>query len=132
MPAKQLKLAKQGRPAAKRSAKATKGKKTCKPKSCARQQQALDMDMPSWVSRRKHELVQLPGECAPQSPKHGEFSYTIASPAGARVEVLLRSKAFYIKMTAAGEVEGSRHVSWYRDGDAKATWAALKERIGFA
>ena len=87
-----------------------------------------------WVFRHASQLGHVPAELAPQSWKHGEHSYTVRSPKGACVEVLLRHAAYYVKQCAPGGCMGdgiSKHVPWKRDGDSLTTWAALKVAINW-
>ena len=77
-------------------------------------------------------LLGLPAECYPDSgrPNKGAHSYTIRSESGARVEVLLRSRAFFVKQGHEGMAEDCKgQVSWGLD--VAEAWRAVKERCGW-
>jgi hypothetical protein len=96
--------------------------------------QAMTSEHREWVLTHAPLLRELPAELAPTS-KHGKYSYTVSSPGGARVEVLLRDKAFYIKQvsgsTPASNAPGKR-IRFDRDGSAAETWAVLRRQIGWS
>ena len=84
------------------------------------------------MGRHRALLEQLPAELWPQTPIHGEHSYTLRSRSGARVEVLLRSRAFFIKSTSPGiQRAGGPYVPWSRLGAPATTWMALKAEVGY-
>ena len=66
----------------------------------------------------------------PRNRSHGLHSWTLLSSSGAKVEVLMRSNAFYIKHSALKTNVGPR-VSFETHGDLKGTWTKLKKVIGF-
>lgn len=83
-----------------------------------------------WQEKYGHILANLPEECHPQSERHGEHSWTLWSPSGARVEVLARCRAWYVKATGHGEAwHGSPRVRW--GTDIEHAWNSLKEKVGW-
>jgi hypothetical protein len=85
-----------------------------------------------WIVRHSTELGCVPEELAPQALRHGEHSYTVWSPSGngARVEVLLTRRQYYVKAAGpSGKAPPSRTVRWDKDGSARATWTALSAAI---
>ena len=68
----------------------------------------------------------LPSECLPLPDQEckGKYSFTLASHSGAKIEVLLRSRAFFVKKLGAGAPnwEGSQHVAWAWYPTVQACW----------
>lgn len=85
---------------------------------------------------RDYDLVELkvPKAAYPDSAKEnsGHHSYTLYSPStSARIEVLLRHKAFFVKRcsdTADGPIG---QVSWAKLGGPQAAWTEAVRRSGF-
>jgi hypothetical protein len=84
-----------------------------------------------WVNRHADNLAQLPKELMPINAKHGEFSYTLSSKSGARVEILVRARAYYVKSSATETFYEKPRFPWSLHGDAVKTWAALAKTIGW-
>ncbi len=83
-----------------------------------------------WIIENKTLLAELPGELCP-GPKHGKFSWTVWGKSGARMEVLIKAKAFYVKSPGEGAPETAPlgRVRWDRNGSARSTWALLRQEI---
>ena len=94
--------------------------------------EAMSADHRGWVLKHAALLRVLPAELAP-SPKHGQWSYTCSSPVGnARVEVLLRDKAFFVKGVDDGmPLPKKPRVRWDAHGGPQETWAQLRQDIGW-
>ena len=77
--------------------------------------------------------MNLPEACFPQRGKlnRGRHSYTIQSRSGAHIEVLLRSRAFFIKglCEGAGEHNKLGQVSWKEN--VVEAWSVAKARAGY-
>jgi hypothetical protein len=76
--------------------------------------------------------VGLPEEAYPQRAGAGKFSYTIESANGARIEVQIRTKAYFLKKMAGGlavPADCSPLIAWKRHGGVIEAWAFAKERV---
>ncbi len=124
----QLELAKQKKEAVAKEGK--KKKKEAAPKAPeVKQFGELPADHRAWIEEHMEELGALPAELCPPV-KHGRHSYTCIGPSGARVEVLLRDRAFYVKSVGPrGSLPAKPRVWWDRAGTAHQTWAALRGAI---
>ena len=72
--------------------------------------------------------AQVPPEAFPTSAPKGKHSYTIWSPNGARLEVHLKGKKFYIAKAACVLADGvSRSVSWSKHASVDIAWAYAKK-----
>ena len=126
----QLQLAKQKREAA--AAKAGGKQKQPVLVSAKEPFESLPAAHQEWIKQHSEQLGQLPGELCP-TPKHGKHSYTVCSQTGARVEVLLRDRAFHVKATGQqGRMPEKPRIRWDRDGSTLQTWSLLRELIGWA
>lgn len=78
-----------------------------------------------------YDLKPLPKEAYPDMDRanKGKRSYTIEF-SGARVEVLLDKKAFFIKKCAVGSPGPVGQITWGKYGGPLAAWKLVKERCG--
>lgn len=78
-----------------------------------------------------YDLTHLPKEAYPDRTRanQGKQSYTIQF-SGARVEILLEKKAFFIKMVAAGSPGPKGQITWSKYGGPHAAWDVVKQRSG--
>ena len=85
-----------------------------------------------WVLKNSSLLSQVPAELTPGT-RHGQYSYTCVSESGARIEILLRDMAYYVKEVGPGGQlpDGSRRVRWDLHGNAHATWSQLRARVAW-
>jgi hypothetical protein len=92
--------------------------------------ETLPEDHKAWVMKHASMLGELPSELVPGT-KHGQHSYTCSSSTGARVEVLLRNNAYFVKSAGQGAAAPVKkyRVRWDRNGSPQATWALLREEI---
>lgn len=88
----------------------------------------------AWVALHADTLKTLPADCAPQSSRVGRWSYTLRAPnSSARVEVLLRGRAFYVKQVASTHTLPPKpHVPWKLHASPAACWAAVLRDTGYA
>jgi hypothetical protein len=88
----------------------------------------------AWIAMHADALKALPADCVPQSSRVGRWSYTLRAPnSNAKIEVLLRCRAFYVKEVATGyEPPLKRHVPWSLQGSVSACWAVVREHTGYA
>ena len=79
-----------------------------------------------------YDLTPLPREAYPDRsrPNQGKLSYTIDF-SGARVEVLLEKKAYFIKVVSPGFPGPKGQITWSKFGGPQAAWDIVKERSGF-
>lgn len=79
-----------------------------------------------------NDLTPLPREAFPDrsKPNQGKLSYTIDF-SGARVEVLLEKKAYFIKVVSPGFPGPKGQITWSKYGGPQAAWDIVKERSGF-
>ena len=89
----------------------------------------------STLYKGKYDLSELPKAALPNSGKTngGVHSYTLSDNQGARIEVLLRNRAFYVKrLSDSGHGSGpTGQISFSKyDGPAKA-WAEAIHRSGY-
>lgn len=72
----------------------------------------------------------MPAECLPTTTRKGRFSYTIQQQGGAKIEVLLKAKAFRIVKVAEGfELPATRQRPWF--GDLVGAWEWAKTTSGW-
>jgi hypothetical protein len=82
----------------------------------------------------EYDLSHLPEDARPTKKTHGKHSYTIASVSGAKVEVLLRNQAFYVKQlgaSVASEKMATQHFSWVKSDGPHGSWDEIKKTIGW-
>lgn len=70
----------------------------------------------------------MPRELLPTGESKGQLAYTVRSPSGAVVHVMLERKSFFVVKTAGGAYL-KRSFSW--KSDCAAAWATLREDIGW-
>ena len=97
-----------------------------KPASRLKKPAAADADA-TWIHMNLPKG--FPDEILPQGP-HGQKSYTVTSPKGAKVEVLATKNAFFVKNSLKEDFGNSCHISWSEKGPQH-TWDKLKKRIGW-
>ena len=73
---------------------------------------------------------QLPAECLPPGASRGRLSFTIKNSHGARVEIQLNNKAFYIKGISGGQpVDFKPSVAWVSFDSLEEVWAHVKSLV---
>ena len=85
-----------------------------------------------WAERYADALNGLGRHLWPQTAKHGQHSWTLRSQSGATIEVLLRSRAFFLKTAAPGcAIEAPHHLNWAKCGGIDAAWELACNKTGF-
>ncbi len=85
-----------------------------------------------WEERHKAELAQLPKACWPQTNAHGEWSWTLTGPSsGAKIEVLMRHKAFYVRPSSVEWTLSLRQIRFDFRGSTEATWRYVAKAAGY-
>ena len=78
-----------------------------------------------WLTLHQEILSELPDEALPTF-KHGAKNYTVPLPCGAKIQVLLETRAFYLKAFREGVPATSRTVTWNVHGGPNAAWVFAK------
>ena len=80
-----------------------------------------------------YDISDLPEEARPQPKKKlGAHSYTVVSrDSEATIEVLVRSRAFFVKKISPGHDGPKGQVSFSKFGGPKEAWTVAKQRAGF-
>lgn len=85
-----------------------------------------------WFQRWKHILDELPVEAHPQRQPRGEKSYTLRAKSGARIEILVKNRAFYLKRSVlAEELKVGPNVHFLTKSSVQETWNYVKQVTGF-
>ena len=70
----------------------------------------------------------IPAAALPQRQRTGKFNYTIDSPCGAKVEVQLRNKCFFVKCAANKQpIIGSPNFSWSKFNTIADAWHEVEK-----
>ena len=71
----------------------------------------------------------MPAEAQPTEPRTGRLSYTLSAANGARIEVLLKGKAFRVNKAVPGFPEEPKQKAW--SVGIEAAWEWAKEVSGY-
>lgn len=98
-------------------------------KPAKKQAYTFDFDKKTYAS---YDVSMLPPQSHPlrDHSYYGAHSYTL-SAGGAAVEVLLRSKAYFVKRVAEGSEGPTGQVTFSKHGGACAAWDVAITRAGF-
>ena len=77
------------------------------------------------------EKAAVPQEALPTSVPRGKHSYTIGSRNGARIEVHLKGRKFYVAKAIRPLGNNSRSVSWPKHVSIDFAWARAKVLSGW-
>ena len=73
-------------------------------------------------------MAELPRDAMPESTTHGEKNYTVTFGGIAKIQVLLYTRAYYVKMVKEGiALDASRTVSWNAHGGPADAWRVAKQ-----
>ena len=119
--------------AAKKKSKRSTKKKSTKKKSTKEHPGSLKINHDDWVKTNADFLKSIHTSLHPRSDRHGAHSWAVStSKEGLRLEVLMRSKAFYIRGDVY-EHKGTtyKRVAWSLHRGVKKTYNAIRAQLKF-